>query len=77
MKCGVTVDLQIYHVQVVLYQQYRQIQYIESFDNLEKNSIDLYASVRSVYLQNRKKKIANSESVVESQDDGDWEEIDN
>ena len=50
---------------------------IESFDNLEKNSIDLYASVRSLYLQNRKQKISNSESAVETQDDGDWEEIDN
>ena len=33
---------------------------IESFDNLEKNSIDFYASVRSLYLQDRQQKIANS-----------------
>jgi len=49
---------------------------IESWDSLEENSIDLYASLKSLYLQNRKKKIANSTSAVETQDDGDWEEID-
>jgi len=49
---------------------------IESFDSVEKNSIDLYASVKSIYLQNRKKMIANSTSIVETQDDSDWEEID-
>ena len=49
---------------------------IESFDSLKKNSIDLYASVKSIYLQDRKKKIANSQSVIETQDDSDWEEID-
>tara|TARA_B100000315_G_scaffold252325_1_gene288886 strand:- start:246 stop:1058 length:813 start_codon:yes stop_codon:yes gene_type:complete len=49
---------------------------IESFDSVEKNSIDLYASLKSLYLQNRNKKIANSQSVVETQDDSDWEEID-
>ena len=49
---------------------------IESFDSLEKNSIDLYASLKSLYLQNRSKKIANSNSTVETQNDSDWEEID-
>ena len=48
---------------------------IDSFENLEKNSIDFYASVRSLYLQDRRKKILNSDSVTESQDDSDWEEI--
>ena len=48
---------------------------IESFDSLEKNSIDLYATVKSVYLQERRKKIRNS-STVETQDASDWEEID-
>ena len=48
---------------------------IESWESLEKNSIDLYASLKSLYLQNRKKKIANSTSAVETQDDSDWEEI--
>ena len=49
---------------------------IESFDSLEKNSIDLYASVKSLYLQDRHKKILNSQSSVETQNDDDWEEID-
>jgi len=49
---------------------------IESFESLEENSIDLYASLKSLYLQNRAKKIANSTSTVETQDDSDWEEID-
>ena len=49
---------------------------IESFDSLEENSIDLYASIKSLYLQDRNKKILNSKSTVETQDDSDWEEID-
>ena len=49
---------------------------IESFDSLEKNSIDLYATVKSLYIQERNKKIANSESIVGTQDSDDWEEID-
>ena len=49
---------------------------IESFDSLEENSIDLYASLKSLYLQNRNKKISNSKSTIETQDDSDWEEID-
>ena len=48
---------------------------LESIDNLEKNSVDFYASVRSLYLQDRKQKIANSNSITETHDDGDWEEI--
>ena len=49
---------------------------IESLDNLEKNSLDFYASVRSLYLQDRQRKISNSTGVVETMDDSDWEEID-
>jgi len=49
---------------------------IESFDSIEKNSIDLYASVKSLYIQERNKKIANSQSLASTQDAGDWEEID-
>ena len=49
---------------------------IESFDSVEENSIDLYASLKSLYLQDRKKKISNSKSSVETQTDSDWEEID-
>ncbi len=49
---------------------------IESFDSLEKNSMDLYASVKSLYLQDRRQKISNSRTIIETQDDSDWEEID-
>ena len=48
---------------------------IDSFENLEKNSMDFYASVRSLYLQDRQKKIANSNAITETMDDSDWEEI--
>ena len=50
---------------------------IESFDNLKANSLDFYASVKSLYLQDRKKKIFNSDEIIETLDDSDWEEIDN
>ena len=49
---------------------------IESLDNLEKNSMDFYASVRSLYLQDRQMKISNLENIVDAFEDGDWEEID-
>ena len=48
---------------------------IESFDNLEKNSMDFYASVRSLYIQDRRKKILNSDNITETQDDSDWDEL--
>ena len=52
---------------------------IETLDNLEKNSVDFYASVRSVYLQDRENKIKNiqrgSIEVIYKEDEG-WEEID-
>ena len=52
---------------------------IESFDNLEKNSIDFYASVRSLYVQDRENKIKNNQRgniEVLYKDEEDWEEID-
>jgi|TARA_B110001452_G_scaffold162857_1_gene135587 phospholipid-binding lipoprotein MlaA len=42
-----------------------------NFESLEKNSIDLYASYKSLYLQNRENKINNS-----SQSDDDWGNLD-
>jgi phospholipid-binding lipoprotein MlaA len=48
---------------------------IDSFENLEKNSMDFYASVRSLYLQDRQQKITNSNIVTETQNDSGWEEI--
>ena len=53
---------------------------LESFENLEENSIDFYASVRSLYLQDRENKIKNSQRGnidVIYKDESDWEEIDN
>ena len=49
---------------------------LESFDSLEKTSIDLYASIRSLYLQDRKRKIENLDQATETMKDDDWEEID-
>ena len=44
---------------------------IKNFDSLEKNSIDEYAAIKSLYLQNRAKKIGNTFS---SKDD-EWDEF--
>ena len=43
-----------------------------NFESLEKNSIDLYSSFKSIYLQDRENKIRNS---IEDQDD--WGNLDN
>ena len=43
-----------------------------NFKNLEKNSIDLYSSFKSIYLQDRENKIKNS---IDDQDD--WGSLDN
>ena len=43
-----------------------------NFESLEKNSIDLYSSMKSIYLQDRENKISNSIS-----DDDDWGSLDN
>ena len=52
---------------------------IESFENLEKNSMDFYAAVKSLYLQDRKRKISNTKpsATIEIlyEGDADWEEI--
>ena len=52
---------------------------LESFDNLEKNSMDFYASLKSLYMQDRQLKIDNitrGNIQVIYNDEGDWEEID-
>ena len=49
---------------------------LESFDSLENTSIDLYASIRSLYLQDRQRKIKNLDENTETMNDDDWEEID-
>jgi len=48
---------------------------LESIDNLEKNSLDFYASVRSLYLQDRQQKVTNSNPSIEIMYEGDWEEV--
>ena len=45
---------------------------ITNFSNLEKNSIDLYSSLKSIYLQDRENKIKNS---IGREDD--WGSLDN
>ena len=53
---------------------------IESFDNLENNSLDFYASIRSLYLQDRENKIKNNQQgnleILYKDEDG-WEELEN
>ena len=44
----------------------------KNFESLEKNSIDLYSSLKSIYLQDRQNKIKNS---IEDQDE--WGNLDN
>ena len=48
---------------------------LDTIDNLEKNSMDFYASVRSLYLQDRQQKIRNSDPTIDIMYEGDWEEV--
>ena len=43
---------------------------------LENSSVDLYASVRSLYLQDRYRKIRNIDKTTDTLSDDDWEELD-
>ena len=43
-----------------------------NFESLEKNSLDLYSSLKSIYLQDRENKIENS-----LEDKDEWENLDN
>ena len=47
----------------------------DDINNLEENSIDFYASVKSLYLQDRRKRILNASGSTQTQNDSDWEEI--
>ena len=52
---------------------------IDTLDNLERNSVDFYASVKSLYIQDRENKIENirrGNIEVIYKEDEDWEEID-
>tara|TARA_B100000902_G_C27124553_1_gene820396 strand:- start:16 stop:756 length:741 start_codon:yes stop_codon:yes gene_type:complete len=44
----------------------------KNFENLEKNSLDLYSSLKSIYLQDRENKIKNS-----IEDEDEWGSFDN
>ena len=48
---------------------------LEAFESIEKNSIDFYASVKSLYLQHRERRISNSGLIIDAMDDSDWDEI--
>ena len=45
---------------------------ITNLDSLEKNSIDMYAALKSLYLQNREKEISN---IFSSDNDDEWGEF--
>ena len=45
----------------------------KNFQSLEKNSLDLYSSLKSIYLQDRDNKIKNSSK----KEDDNWENLDN
>ena len=47
----------------------------DSIENLKDNSIDFYASVKSLYLQDRQQKILNTKKIIDTQDDSEWEEV--
>ena len=48
----------------------------DAIENLETNSLDFYASVKSLYLQDRQQKILNTSKVINTMNDNDWEEFD-
>ena len=50
---------------------------LETIDNLEKNSMDFYASVKSLYIQDRQRKVLNSkaDATIEILYEGEWEEL--
>ena len=52
----------------------------DDINNLEENSIDFYASVRSLYTLDKENKIKNNQRgniEVLYKDDQDWEEVEN
>ena len=69
-------DIDYYSSKVTAGVDFRAKNY-DSIENLEKNSVDFYASVKSLYLQDRQQKILNSNGTIETMNDSDWEEIEN
>ncbi len=69
-------DIDYYSSKVTSGVDFRAKNY-DPIENLKENSLDFYASVKSLYLQDRQQKIANTKKITNTQDDSDWEEIEN
>ena len=69
-------DIDYYSSRVTSGVDFRAKNY-DPIENLQENSLDFYASVKSLYLQDRQQKIANTKKITSTQDDSDWEEIEN
>ena len=69
-------DIDYYSSRVTSGVDFRAKNY-DSIENLENNSLDFYASVKSLYLQDRQQKILNSKAIINTLNDSDWEEIEN
>ena len=67
-------DIDYYSSKVTAGVDFRAKNY-DSIENLEENSLDFYASVKSLYLQDRQQRIANTKKIINTQNDSDWEEI--
>ena len=69
-------DIDYYYSKITGGVDFRAKNY-DSLENLKTNSIDFYASVKSLYLQDRQQKILNAKKIINTQNDSDWEEIEN
>ena len=69
-------DADYYYSKVLEGVDFRAKNY-DSLESLEENSLDFYASVKSLFLQDRQQKILNTKKIINTQNDSDWEEIDN
>ncbi len=69
-------DIDYYASKVTTGVDFRAKNY-DAIENLEENSLDFYASVKSLYLQDRQQKILNTNKSINTQNDSDWEELDN
>ena len=69
-------DIDYYSSKVTSGVDFRAKNY-DPIENLQENSLDFYASVKSLYLQDRQQKIANTKKITNTQNDSDWEEIEN
>ena len=69
-------DIDYYASKVTTGVDFRAKNY-DAIENLEENSLDFYASVKSLYLQDRQQKILNTDKITNTENEIDWEEIDN